>query len=167
MPSAPTRQGSAPSALGRALAACRDAFVSAGFFSLFVNLLLPAIYMLQIYDRVLTSGSESTLWMLTLIAVFLFAVMGLLEWVHSQILMAASIRLDQLLGGRVFDAVFRQTLVLTDLAAWNEMSTRSDLKQATERAQESSNHTQRSRRSGTRGFPCIQDPHLLVDRRKE
>jgi ATP-binding cassette subfamily C protein EexD len=86
--------------------------LSAGFFSLFVNLLLllPAIYMLQIYDRVLTSGSESTLLMLTLIAVFLFIVMGGLEWVRSQILIVASTRLDHLIGGRVFDSVFLQTL---------------------------------------------------------
>lgn len=105
--------GSSPrSALGGALDACRGAFLSAGFFSLFVNLLLllPAVYMLQIYDRVLTSGSESTLLMLTLIAAFLFAVMGALEWVRAQILIATSVRLDHLLGGRVFDSVFLQSL---------------------------------------------------------
>jgi ATP-binding cassette subfamily C protein EexD len=100
------------SSLRDALSACRSSFLSAGFFSLFVNLLLllPAIYMLQVYDRVLTSGSESTLIMLTLIAIFLFIVMGGLEWVRSQILIVASSRLDLLLGDRVFDSVFLQTL---------------------------------------------------------
>ena len=39
-------------------------------------LLLPSLYMLQVYDRVLSSGSESTLLMLTLIATFLFILMG-------------------------------------------------------------------------------------------
>lgn len=66
--------------------------------------------MLAVYDKVLASGSESTLLMLSLITVFLFFVMGGLEWVRSQILIATSNRLDQLLGGRVFDSVFAETL---------------------------------------------------------
>jgi len=98
--------------LQKALDACRGSFLAAGFFSLFVNLLLllPAIYMLQIYDRVLTSGSQATLAMLTLIAVFLFIVMGGLEWVRSQIMVVAGTRLDRLLAPRVFDSVFTQSL---------------------------------------------------------
>ena len=97
--------------LAAALSVCRLSFLTAGFFSLFINLLLlvPVIYMLQVYDRVLTSSSESTLYMLTLIAVFLFLVMGGLEWVRSQILITTGTRLDHLLGGRVFDSVFAQT----------------------------------------------------------
>jgi len=112
IPSSSPGYASANSALRPALAACRSSFFSAGFFSLFINLLLlvPAIYMLQIYDRVLTSSSESTLIMLTLIAAFLFLVMGGLEWVRSQILIVTGTRLDGLLGTRVFDAVFMQTL---------------------------------------------------------
>ena len=112
MPAPATRNDTTDSDLRRALAACRSSFFAAGFFSLFINLLLllPAIYMLQVYDRVLTSSSESTLLMLSLIAVFLFVVMGGLEWVRSQILVVTGTRLDGLLGGRVFDAVFRQTL---------------------------------------------------------
>jgi ATP-binding cassette subfamily C protein EexD len=83
-----------------------------GFFSLFINMLLivPSIYMMQIYERVLTFNSEPTLFMLTLITVFLFLVMGALEWVRSQILIVIGARLDLLLGGRVFDSVFMQTL---------------------------------------------------------
>lgn len=98
--------------LKQALDACRAAFVSAAFFSLFINLLMlvPAVYMLQVYDRVLTSGSESTLVLLTLIVVFLFMVMGGLEWLRSQILIIASMRLDALLGPRVHDAIFVRTL---------------------------------------------------------
>ena len=99
--------------LRSALKACRDSFAYAAFFSLFVNLLLlvPAVYMLQVYDRVLSSGSVSTLVMLTLVTAFLFLVMGGLEWVRSQILIASSNRLDALLAPRVFDSVFRQSLV--------------------------------------------------------
>ncbi len=101
-----------PQGLGQALSVCRSSFAYAGFFSLFINLLLllPTIYMLQVYDRVLSSGSESTLIMLSAIALFLFIVLGGLEWVRSQILIGTGNRLDRLLGGRVFDSVFRQTL---------------------------------------------------------
>ncbi|BAL23867.1 hypothetical protein AZKH_1546 [Azoarcus sp. KH32C] len=84
----------------------------AGLFSFFVNVLMltPAIYMLEIYDRVLPTSSQPTLAMLTLIVIFLFAVLGVLEWVRSQILIAASARIDGTLGGRVFDAVFVRSL---------------------------------------------------------
>ena len=106
------KQQASASELRKALISCKSSFMSAGFFSLFINLLLlmPAIYMLQVYDRVLSSGSESTLLMLTLIMVFLFLIMGGLEWTRSQILIVTSNRLDQLLSGRVFDAMFTQVL---------------------------------------------------------
>jgi len=98
--------------LRRALAACRKSFLSTAFFSLFVNILMlvPAIYMLAIYDRVLMSGSESTLMMLSLITVFLFLVLGGLEWIRTRVLVATSARLDEQLGDRVFDAIFAQSL---------------------------------------------------------
>ncbi len=94
--------------LRRALAACRHSFLSTAFFSLFVNLLMlvPAIYMLAVYDRVLMSGSESTLMMLSLITVFLFLILGGLEWIRTRVLVATSARLDEQLGERVFDAIF-------------------------------------------------------------
>nr|WP_207280975.1 type I secretion system permease/ATPase [Thiocystis violacea] len=91
-----------------ALKASRDSFLFAGFFSLFINLLMlvPAIYMLQVYDRVLASSSESTLLMLTILVVGLFAVMGLLEVLRSRILVRVSARLDMLLNPRLFTAMF-------------------------------------------------------------
>lgn len=98
--------------LRRALRACRASALYAGFFSLVVNLLMlvPSLYMLAVYDKVLTSGSEATLSMLTLIAVFLFLLLGGLEWTRSQLLTVIGTRLDELLGERVFDAVFSQAL---------------------------------------------------------
>ena len=73
-------------------------------------MLVPAIYMLQLYDRVITSGSESTLLMLTLIVVFLFVTMGLLEWARSQILVKVSARLETLLSERLYGVTFKQAL---------------------------------------------------------
>lgn len=73
-------------------------------------MLVPAIYMLAVYDRVLMSGSESTLMLLSLITIFLFFVLGGLEWIRTRILVATSARLDEHLGERVFEAIFSQSL---------------------------------------------------------
>jgi len=98
--------------LQEALLLCKKSFMAAGFFSLFINflMLVPAIYMLQLYDRVITSGSESTLLMLTLIVVVLFITMGVLEWIRSQILVRVSARLETLLSERLYGASFKQAL---------------------------------------------------------
>lgn len=94
------------------LSACKGSFLAVGFFSLFVNflMLVPSFYMLQVYDRVIASGSESTLLMLTLILVLLMTTMGMLEWVRSRIMVRASTRIDTLLGARLYDASFKQAL---------------------------------------------------------
>lgn len=103
--------GTAPE-LRAVLAASRSAIVSAALFSLFLNLLMlvPSIYMLQVYDRVLATGSVATLLMLTLITVFLFIVFGGLEWLRSQVMIVASMRFDAMLGPRIHDAIFARTL---------------------------------------------------------
>lgn len=94
--------------LRAALQASRASFLFAGLFSLFINLLLlvPALYMLQVYDRVLASGSATTLLMLTLLVVGLYAVMGVLEMVRSRILVRVSARLDVNMNRRLFTAMF-------------------------------------------------------------
>lgn len=105
--------------LQKALRLCRDSFLTAGFFSLFINalMLVPAIYMLQLYDRVITSGSESTLLMLTIIVVILFITMGLLEWVRSRILIKIGTRIDILLNSRLYGATFKNALTTGDGSA--------------------------------------------------
>lgn len=94
--------------LREALKACRGSFLHVGLFSLFINMLmlLPAIYMLQVYDRVLASSSVSTLVALTVLVVALFIVMGLLEIARSWVLVRVSARLDMSLNERLFNAVF-------------------------------------------------------------
>ncbi|RLA49890.1 MAG: type I secretion system permease/ATPase [Gammaproteobacteria bacterium] len=98
--------------LQKTLEACKSSFVSAGVFSLFVNFLMlaPAFYMLQIYDRVVASGSVSTLIVLTMIFLMLMATMGSLEWVRSRILVRQGTKIDTLLSGRLFNAGFKQAL---------------------------------------------------------
>jgi len=94
------------------LHACRSSFFSVGLFSMFINLLMlvPAFYMLQVYDRVVTSGSIPTLVMLTLVMILLMVTMGSLEWVRSRIMVRVSTRIDTLLGPRLYDASFKQAL---------------------------------------------------------
>lgn len=92
--------------------ACKQYFVLAGVFSAAVNVLMltPIIYMLTVYDRVVASGSMSTLAMLTILMVALLAASGGFEWVRSLILISASNRLELLLRKRVSDATFSRAL---------------------------------------------------------
>jgi len=98
--------------LRQALLALRGAFLGVGAFSACINLLLlaPAIYMLQVYDRVLSSHNELTLVMLSLILVGLYVLYAALESVRSLVLVRVGIRLDQALDERVFDASFERGL---------------------------------------------------------
>lgn len=99
-------------ALRAALRICRGSFLWVGFFSFFVNalMLVPSFYMLQVYGRVVTSGSISTLVMLTLIMTALLATMGALEWVRSRIMVRMSTRLGVLLSADLYRASFRRAL---------------------------------------------------------
>jgi len=88
------------------LRACRRYFANAGIFSLGINLLYLAapLYMLQIYDRVISSASQTTLAMLTIAVLMAFAALAGLDVVRSRVLTRASVRLDRLLAGRVLAA---------------------------------------------------------------
>ncbi len=96
----------------KALSRCKGAIIATAVFSLFINLLMfiSPIYMLQVYDRVLSSRSGSTLLMLTLMAAFLLAMLGATEALRSRVLVRAGARLDSLLAGRTFAGVFEQAL---------------------------------------------------------
>ncbi len=100
------------SELKKVIKICQYSFFSVLIFSMFINLLMlvPPLYMLQLYDRVLTSGSESTLFMLTLLVVLLMVTMGGLEWVRSLILIRVGAKFDSLLNQRIFNASFRNAL---------------------------------------------------------
>ncbi len=105
-------QTNEPTDLQLAVKECRSYFAIAGFFSFFINLtmLVPPLYMLQVYDRVVASRSESTLLLLTLIVIVLLLTMGLLDWVRSQVLVKAGAKLDVLLNERLFNATFKNSL---------------------------------------------------------
>ena len=87
-----------------------------GLFSCFANLLLltDPLYMLQIYDRVLSSRSEATLVALSLVVVFLYMVMGLLDFACGRIMARVGTRFQARLDHRVFDAMLRRSAVKQD-----------------------------------------------------
>jgi PrtD family type I secretion system ABC transporter len=81
--------------------------VYAGVFSLIINLLLlvPSLYMLQVFDRVISSRSIETLAMLTLATGGALAMMAMLESMRARLLSAAGVAMDALLGPRVLDGL--------------------------------------------------------------
>ncbi len=87
----------------------KNCLVYAAIFSFFVNLLMlvPPLYMLQLYDRVVSSRSPSTLFFLTLIVIVLFAFMGLFEVLRSRVLIIFANQIDKNLSERIYDAIFR------------------------------------------------------------
>ncbi|NRN29459.1 type I secretion system permease/ATPase [Photorhabdus heterorhabditis] len=87
-------------------------FWTIGLFTAFINLLMlvPSVYMLQVYDRVLPSGNEITLLMLTLITLGMFAMMGMLEYIRSMIVIRIGSQLDMKLNNRVYTASYESNL---------------------------------------------------------
>ena len=114
-----------------ALSTYKSAFWSVGIFSAVINLLMlaPALYMLQVYDRVLASSNQMTLAMLTLIIVGLYAFMGVLEWVRSQVVIRLGTQLDMRLNQRVYSAAFEANLKSGNLAAGQALSDLTSLRQ--------------------------------------
>ena len=94
------------------LAMFKNTFFTIGAFSAISNLLMlvPSIYMLQVYDRVLASRNEITLLMLTLMMLGAYLVMSALELVRSFILVRVGVQFDMKLNKRVYTAAFEQNL---------------------------------------------------------
>ena len=88
--------------------ACRSAFVTVAAFSFCINLLVLTvpIYMVQLFDRVMTSRSEDTLLVLTIAAVTAFAVMAAFDLIRSRMLVRIGLWLD----GKLSPALFVATL---------------------------------------------------------
>ena len=108
MSNAPTGR----SEIRAALSESRRLFLSVGFFSIFVNILMLTgpIFMLQVYDRVLTSRSEATLVTLVAITAFLFLMMGILDHARGRVLARAGARLQTRLDSRVLRAILTRAI---------------------------------------------------------
>lgn len=95
-----------------------------GVFSFFVNLLMLTgpLYMMQVYDRVLGSRSEATLLALSLLVVFLYGMMGLLDYARGRVMARVGARFQAALDRRVFDAMIRRSAVAQDQSAQTGLS---------------------------------------------
>ena len=89
-----------------ALERCRSHLVGVGIFSGLLNLLfiVPMLYMLQVYDRVVPTRGAGTLLILTVVLLLGLGTLALLDWVRSRLLVRASLRLEQELAGALLNA---------------------------------------------------------------
>jgi len=98
--------------LGQALRACRSAIVGIAFASALINVLYlsGSIYMLEVYDRVLTSRSIPTLIGLTALVIILYAFQGSLDLLRSRVLVRIGRSLGESLSPRVYEVIGRLAL---------------------------------------------------------
>ena len=110
----PSPQSLPESGLRPALAAVLPALKPVLLLGVLINLLslAPTLYMLEVYDRVVNSRNHTTLAMLTVLVVGLYAIMQVLEWARGQMLQGAGLRFESRLADRVFDAAFVSNLRL-------------------------------------------------------
>ncbi len=94
--------------LGRALReGYKPAAVAFGF-SLVSNILYMALplYTYQVYGRVMTSQNQATLWTLTVVTLFVFAISSVIDDIRARVLINFGVALDQRTSGRVFTSLF-------------------------------------------------------------
>jgi ATP-binding cassette subfamily C exporter for protease/lipase len=96
----------------QALLGYKHVFRTIGVFSMLINLLMlvPSIYMLQVYDRVLPSRNGVTLAMLTLMMLLMYGLSSALEYVRSFVVIRVGAKLDMHLNARVYTAAFETNL---------------------------------------------------------
>lgn len=109
----------------------RKIFWTVGVFTAFINILMlvPSIYMLQVYDRVLPSGNEITLLMLTLIMLGMFGMMALLEYARSMVVIRIGAQLDMRLNSRVYTAAYEDNLKNKSADAGNMLNDLTNMRQ--------------------------------------
>jgi len=94
--------------LGRALRQGKKPAMAAFGFSLVSNVLYLALplYTYQVYGRVMTSQSQATLWTLTAVTLFVFAISSVIDDIRARVLINYGVALDQRVSGRIFTSLF-------------------------------------------------------------
>ena len=89
---------------------CRRSFYFAFFITAVADLLsiAPLLYMMNVFDRVISSRSGITLVSLTLLIVALYIFWSAIEWIRSRLMVRLSLRIDWDLSADIFDASFRR-----------------------------------------------------------
>jgi PrtD family type I secretion system ABC transporter len=89
---------------------CRRTFYLAFILTAIIDLMaiVPMLYMMNVFDRVIAPRSGVTLVSLTVLVVALYVFWSAVEWIRSRLLVRLSLRLDWDLSADVFDASFRR-----------------------------------------------------------
>jgi PrtD family type I secretion system ABC transporter len=100
-----------PKPLMEALRACRPHFIGIAVFSALVNILYlaPAIYMMQVYDRVVPTSGLLTLFFITLVVAASLMTLAALDALRGRLLVRASLRIDKILSGTILDKLMART----------------------------------------------------------
>ncbi len=117
--------------LTQVLLGFKRTFRTIGVFSGITNFLMlaPSLYMLQVYDRVLTGRNEITLLMLTLMMLGAYLFVSALEFVRSLILVRTAAHMDMRLNKRVYTAAFEQNLKRSGTNAGQALQDLTNLRQ--------------------------------------
>ncbi|MEM8698336.1 MAG: type I secretion system permease/ATPase, partial [Pseudomonadota bacterium] len=96
--------------VAKAWSSMRGGFIAITLFSLALNLMMLAgpLYMLQVYDRVLTSQSMETLIALSLILAAVFVVTGCLDLIRMRILGRLAAHFEREVGVPVLESAMRR-----------------------------------------------------------
>jgi ATP-binding cassette subfamily C exporter for protease/lipase len=114
-----------------ALVKFKKVFYTIAAFTACVNILMlvPSIYMLEVYDRVLASRNETTLYMLSIMVLGLFALISVLEYIRSMVVIRIGAKMDSFLNNRVYTAAFEQNLRSTGVNAGQALNDLTTIRQ--------------------------------------
>lgn len=114
-----------------ALLKFKKTFRSIGAFTACINLLMlvPSIYMMQVYDRVLASRNDFTLLMLSLMALGLYALISVLEQIRSMVVIRIGSKMDVFLNQRIYTAAFEQNLKRSGINAGQALNDLTTIRQ--------------------------------------
>jgi PrtD family type I secretion system ABC transporter len=118
--------------LRSAFSRCRSHVLGFAIFSGLLNVLfiVPMLYMLQVYDRVVPTRGEGTLLVLTTVLLGGLATLAALDWVRSRLLVRASLRLERELAGPILSAMLVKADRSMDAVARQPMRDFDTLRQA-------------------------------------
>jgi ATP-binding cassette subfamily C exporter for protease/lipase len=114
-----------------ALVKFKKVFYTIAIFTACINILMlvPSIYMLEVYDRVLASRNETTLYMLSMMVLGFFALISVLEYIRSMVVIRIGSKMDSFLNNRVYTAAFEQNLRSTGVNAGQALNDLTTIRQ--------------------------------------
>jgi ATP-binding cassette subfamily C exporter for protease/lipase len=109
----------------------KKVFYAIGIFTVVINILLlvPSMYMMEVYDRVLASHNQYTLVMLTVMAAGLYALTSVIEYFRSMVVLRVGAKIDVELNQRVYTAAFEQNLTKDGVNAGQALNDLSTIRQ--------------------------------------